>query len=383
MTTVSIRSVVPSIAASIAWSSRRNLGTGRGRSIDGTSQTAAWRWWSERTTGARSSGEAVFEREGGRGGSCRHAELRVDVLEVACHRVLADHEGRSDVAVRHPGPDQAQHLDLARGEARGQAARLVEQRGGPLSVRASSEPLEGGPSCAQLEPRSFGIARVPHGDAEEHLGPRALVRELEFAPRDAGAPEILERLLRTAIGKTNGTPCRRRGRLERRRADLAGDHGELVTGTARRLDIVRRERDLHECRQQSHPSERATFLTAQGGTEGGRRRVRLALRQAKERQPRLWFEPQPVGAGERVFGAPQIAGPSPDLAALVQRPAGGGGVGDGVLAHPQGFSLGLRPGSSERRYLRPGDTASPRIGAPLWERLAPGRGREAPFAGAP
>src|SRR5437868_5788579 len=149
MTTVSIRSVVPSIAASIAWSSRRNLGTGRGRSIDGTSQTAAWRWWSERTTGARSSGEAVFEREGGRGGSC----------------------------------------------------------------------------CAQLELRSFGIARVPHGDAEEHLGPRALVRELEFAPGGAGAPEILERLLRTAIGKTNGTPCRRRGRLERRRADLAGDHG--------------------------------------------------------------------------------------------------------------------------------------------------------------
>src|SRR5206468_6019464 len=111
--------------------------------------------------------------------------------------------------------------------------------------------------------------------------------------------------------------------------------------------------------------------------------VGLALRESEERETRLWVEPQAVRAGERILGARQITGPSHDLPALVQRPPGGGGIGDGVLAHAPGLSLGIAPSTAERRDLGPGHAASSRIGALPRECLAPGRGGAAPFACAP
>ena len=54
-----------------------------------------------------------------RGGSRRDPELSVDVLDVACDGLLRDDEPLRDLAVREAESQQAEHLDLARGEPRG------------------------------------------------------------------------------------------------------------------------------------------------------------------------------------------------------------------------------------------------------------------------
>ena len=43
----------------------------------------------------------------------RLRELAQDVRDVTVHRVLAEHERRGDLAVRHAGRDEPQHLGLA------------------------------------------------------------------------------------------------------------------------------------------------------------------------------------------------------------------------------------------------------------------------------
>src|SRR5262245_36837725 len=71
---------------------------------------AAGRRWSIWTS------QVMLVGERARRGARRHAELRVDVLQVPGDRVLADDERRGDVAVAVPRSDQPQHLQLALAE---------------------------------------------------------------------------------------------------------------------------------------------------------------------------------------------------------------------------------------------------------------------------
>jgi hypothetical protein len=67
----------------------------------------------------------------------RLRELAQDVGDVAVHRVLAEHERRRDLPVRHAGRDETEHLRLARGER-----RPGVDLGGALAVQEAGERAE-------------------------------------------------------------------------------------------------------------------------------------------------------------------------------------------------------------------------------------------------
>src|SRR5262245_47289875 len=61
--------------------------------------------------------EAVLCGEERRSGARGDAELGVDVLDVGRHRPRCDHETEGDLLVLVSAREQAQHLDLAGGQA--------------------------------------------------------------------------------------------------------------------------------------------------------------------------------------------------------------------------------------------------------------------------
>src|SRR5215218_2048090 len=109
--------------------STARLGSPRRRRIARIDQLRGRRAWSVLTTG-RSSDELVGERERARGGPRRDPELGEDVLEVTGDGVLAEVQVRRDVAVAPARGDEAQHLELARGEPVRVAGRRLGSRQG-------------------------------------------------------------------------------------------------------------------------------------------------------------------------------------------------------------------------------------------------------------
>src|SRR5439155_26721687 len=108
--------------------------------------------WSFLTT--TRSHQVVLEGERGCSGSRGEPELREDVLDVASHRVLADHECRRDLAVALPGCDEPQHLELARRKTVLAGRRGVE----PRQIRLCTEALEKSACRVELQCRGALVA---------------------------------------------------------------------------------------------------------------------------------------------------------------------------------------------------------------------------------
>ena len=113
------------------------------------------------------------ERDGG--GARGAAQLGVDVGDVAVDRVLAEREALGDGAVAEPVGDEAEHLELARGE-------------GAAAVGVGAERLEGRARRGGLVLAGLRAPERAQGLAEPEPRPRRLQRR-------AGRRELLGRVV--------------------------------------------------------------------------------------------------------------------------------------------------------------------------------------------
>ena len=110
--------------------------------------------------------EVVLVGVGSRSSAACHTQLGEDVLEVSTHRVLADDQGRRDLAVRFPGGNLLEDLTLSGGKPRGfvsvrlgRAGDAACEGGEPLQVRARAQSGEGVPGIVELERRRCPVAQ--------------------------------------------------------------------------------------------------------------------------------------------------------------------------------------------------------------------------------
>ena len=166
--------------------------------------------------------EVVLDGEQGGRGTCRHADLGVDVLGVVLGGAAGDEQARRHLGVAAPRGDQRQDLDLAFAQARRPWPRAVVRRGcRPRPARPRRRRGRAGPASASatsMPAASLGRPARP-GTGESGSWPR------RRRPRRGGGPPSGCRL----PGSRGGTRTRRaaRGACQRRVAIGASD-GEVA-----------------------------------------------------------------------------------------------------------------------------------------------------------
>lgn len=196
-----------------------------------------------------SSDEMV--RDGVGRGACARAEAEFveNVCDVAVHRVLAEHELRSDFGVGSTRGDQAKHLSLPAGERRrpnghGQAQSHA------LHVRGRAEVLEGEQRGTELLAGSGPVAGVAQTLSEDDPRLRGLISQ----PCEG---ETLHRFL--AVGDRGAAADfgsrRRREREERVGADQRSRCRKLGRETLGRIGSSCRHRRRHRRGQHARSGE--------------------------------------------------------------------------------------------------------------------------------
>ena len=121
------------------------------------------------------SGDAVADRPGGRLGATAGIDLAVEVADVALDGVDRDAEARRDLAVGLAGGEQAQDLDLARGQP---AARRPARGSRPRRARVRRAPS---PAAAQPGSRANAVSRSTTSSVLEEQARRRAGQDLEPA----------------------------------------------------------------------------------------------------------------------------------------------------------------------------------------------------------
>jgi hypothetical protein len=133
----------------------------------------------------------VLEGEGRRGRPRGDIELGEDVLQVPGDGVLTDDQHGGDFTVGLAGGDQAKHLGLAHGQPAGQLLAPAERHGRLARVAGGAEPLERGPSRAQLQHSVLIASGTAQRGAVQHPRLRGLVGQPELLPGRAGGAQAL------------------------------------------------------------------------------------------------------------------------------------------------------------------------------------------------
>ena len=263
------------------------------------------------------SGEAVLERVRRRRGTRRHAELRVEVLEVPPHGVLADHELHRDVAVRLARREQAQDLGLPRGEPGRQlvrpqqSARPRRRRAPRPAARTPTSAARSSSVAPSSSPAAASAARTPPAPA------RRLVRQAQLLPRRCTPAEPFERAVHVAFGQ------RERAAGLSADATNAGTSGvasaiasKPSVASRARVHVPRGERDLHLRRQEACALRDARGAVPRSQPERPERGIGLPLASRSSASPGCGSSPSSRARAYAVLGAGQIAHTSPQLADL-------------------------------------------------------------------
>ena len=231
-------------------------------------------------------------------------ELGENVLQMACHGVLADDQRRRDVAVRPSGRHQPEHLDLTCGEAL-VGAIPPEQRSDAGPVGLGAEPVEGFPGGVQLEPGSVVVTDVSARQADQDPGPGRLVRHTEPMPGLHPVSQGDQRLARRVAGDQQRTlgAC---GHPRDGAAHRGRDRFEFLCRGPCAVQLADRQGDLHVGRKQSDAAQRLRRLP--GGTpDRGGCGVSVTLREAEQGEAGLGFMSECVRLAEGSLGRGEIA----------------------------------------------------------------------------
>ena len=248
--------------------------------------------------------------------------------------------------IRFAGGNQAEHLGFARSEPAGQSITLAKESGRHVSFRRGSQALERRDGRAHLEPGILFVAGRPKGDPEPDPGAGSFIGELELLPDRAGAPQALESPGHVTLSQAIRSTRRRRDRVQGRRREVARDRTELIAGRPGDIEVLHRECDVDEPRQEAHAAQRAPPLRLHREAEGGQGRLSFPLIEPQEGKPGLGLEPEFIRVGEGLFGSREPAGAPKDLTSLVEAPRGGDLVVGLLLGDSPCFGLGLSPRSS-------------------------------------
>src|SRR5262249_50479842 len=151
------------------------------------------------------SHEIVFERVRAGGRARGDAELREDVLDVPCDRVLADHQGGGNLLVARADSNEPENLHLAARQTMSRRGRLARHRVALRDARGGAEPLESGTGRVELQRKAFLIAERSARRSDEHARPRSFVRCLEVLPYLPTAAKRRERRRSVTAGELYGT----------------------------------------------------------------------------------------------------------------------------------------------------------------------------------
>src|SRR5690606_23329829 len=132
----------------------------------------------------------------GRGGACGDAELAEDVADVSFDGALADEQPRGDVAVRHAGSDESEHLELASRQRvtlvcrlRRCSRELIDAR----DVRCGAYLFERPARGLEVECCAIRIAETRARLCNEHASARGFVRRFQFFPQTARTTQVVQR----------------------------------------------------------------------------------------------------------------------------------------------------------------------------------------------
>ena len=183
-----------------------------------------------------------------------HPELGEDVAHVPVHRPLAQDQLGGDGPVGPAGGDQAQDLDLPRGQpTRRPGPAPPGQRLQPGQVGGGAEPLEGPAGGVQLHRRRVLVAEGAAGQPDQHPGPGRLVRRLQLPPRRPGAAQRGQGGHGVALGQQDGALGVGGRGPQQRRVQLGGGGVQLLGRRPGGRQVAAGQGDLHSGRQQPAP----------------------------------------------------------------------------------------------------------------------------------
>jgi hypothetical protein len=159
---------------------------------------------------------------------------------------FADHQLGGDRPVGPARRHQLEHLHLT---GRQPALDSTRQDSGELvdlgKIGPGLQLLHHRAGGVELDLGTVVVSQRSTGEPDQHTSPRPLVRRPQFAPPGRCPTERTKRRATVALGEKDCPRRMRRERGQQRRFSRGGDRGELVDGSARRVDIAGGEQDLH------------------------------------------------------------------------------------------------------------------------------------------
>ena len=156
----------------------------------------------------------------------------------------------------------------------------MSRSSGMAPSSANSSRADSSSNCA------FFVAECPTGSGDEHAGTGRLIRSRKPTPRVGAAPQVRQCGLRTANGQGDLALCSRIfgvqcGTTQNLCQPL--ELGERLLGLG---DVIRCQRDCHDCRQQA-ATRRSPSRLRYGAMEPMGCGGRVALPESQQGQPGL------------------------------------------------------------------------------------------------